>query len=164
MVTTTTSPSRAASAGVAALAFGPRSCTTSARVSGPLLLLSTTSWPAVRASRATVVPMFPLPMNPQAVMVTSTARPDSSFRPRRRCPIRHDGVMSVPERSARNVVGGPLEECGTDPVTGFYRDGCCNTGPQDVGSHTVCAVVTADFLVHQQGVGNDLSTPRPEYG
>jgi len=49
-------------------------------------------------------------------------------------------------------------------MTGFYRDGCCNTGPQDAGSHTVCAVVTADFLVHQQGVGNDLSTPRPEYG
>jgi len=48
-------------------------------------------------------------------------------------------------------------------MTGFYRDGCCGTGPQDVGSHTVCAVVTADFLAHQQGVGNDLSTPRPEY-
>ena len=72
--------------------------------------------------------------------------------------------MSVPELSARNVLGGPLEECGRDPVTGFYRDGCCNTGPQDLGSHTVCAVVTADFLAHQQRVGNDLSTPRPEYG
>ena len=72
--------------------------------------------------------------------------------------------MSVPELSARNVLGGPLEECGRDPVTGFFRDGCCTTGPQDVGSHTVCAVVTADFLAHQQRVGNDLSTPRPEYG
>jgi uncharacterized protein (DUF2237 family) len=71
--------------------------------------------------------------------------------------------MSVPEQSARNVVGGPLEECGTDPVTGFYRDGCCNSGPQDLGSHTVCAVVTAEFLAHQRGVGNDLSTPRPEF-
>ena len=71
--------------------------------------------------------------------------------------------MSVPEGPALNVLGGPLEECGTDPMTGFYRDGSCSTGPQDRGSHTVCAVVTADFLAHQQRVGNDLSTPRPEY-
>lgn len=71
--------------------------------------------------------------------------------------------MSLPAESARNVLGGLLEECGTDPMTGFYRDGCCNTGSQDLGSHTVCAVVTADFLAHQQRVGNDLSTPRPEY-
>jgi len=71
--------------------------------------------------------------------------------------------MSVTEPSPLNVLGGPLEECGTDPMTGFYRDGCCGTGAQDVGSHTVCAVVTADFLAHQQRVGNDLSTPRPEY-
>ena len=63
----------------------------------------------------------------------------------------------------RNVLGGELEPCGTDPVTGFYRDGCCTTGPEDVGSHTVCAVVTAEFLAHQQRVGNDLVTPRPEY-
>ena len=63
----------------------------------------------------------------------------------------------------RNVLGGELEPCGTDPVTGFYRDGCCSTGPEDVGSHTVCAVVTAEFLAHQQQVGNDLVTPRPEY-
>jgi uncharacterized protein len=71
--------------------------------------------------------------------------------------------MSLADGLALNVLGGPLEECGTDPMTGFYRDGCCGTGPQDVGSHTVCAVVTADFLAHQQSVGNDLSTPRPEY-
>ena len=64
----------------------------------------------------------------------------------------------------RNVLGGPLDECGTDPVTGFYRDGCCTSGPDDVGSHTVCTVVTAQFLDHQLSVGNDLSTPRPEYG
>ena len=64
----------------------------------------------------------------------------------------------------RNVFGEPLEPCGTDPVTGFYRDGCCNTGPDDTGSHTICAVVTAEFLEHQRGIGNDLSTPRPEYG
>ncbi|MDQ3430676.1 MAG: DUF2237 domain-containing protein [Actinomycetota bacterium] len=63
----------------------------------------------------------------------------------------------------RNVLGGALETCGTEPLTGFYRDGCCRTGPQDLGSHTVCAVATAEFLAHQQRVGNDLSTPRPEY-
>jgi uncharacterized protein (DUF2237 family) len=62
-----------------------------------------------------------------------------------------------------NVLGEPLQECGTDPVTGFYRDGCCTSGPEDLGSHTVCAVVTADFLAHQASVGNDLFTPRPEY-
>jgi uncharacterized protein (DUF2237 family) len=65
---------------------------------------------------------------------------------------------------ARNVLGAALEPCGTDPVTGFYRDGCCRTGPDDIGRHTVCAVVTAEFLRFQQQVGNDLSTPRPEWG
>lgn len=63
----------------------------------------------------------------------------------------------------RNVLRTELEPCGTDPVTGFYRDGCCTTGPQDLGSHTICAVVTSEFLAHQQSIGNDLSTPRPEY-
>ena len=63
-----------------------------------------------------------------------------------------------------NVLGEPLEECGTDPVTGFYRDGCCTSGPEDLGSHTVCAVMTAEFLAHQTSVGNDLVTPRPEFG
>jgi uncharacterized protein (DUF2237 family) len=62
-----------------------------------------------------------------------------------------------------NVLGGPLEPCGTDPMTGFYRDGCCSTGPEDRGSHTVCAVVTTQFLAHQRSVGNDLTTPRPEF-
>jgi len=62
-----------------------------------------------------------------------------------------------------NVLGEELEPCGADPMTGFYRDGCCTSGPEDVGSHTVCAVVTADFLEHQRSVGNDLSTPRPEW-
>lgn len=61
------------------------------------------------------------------------------------------------------MLGGELEVCGTDPLTGFYRDGCCDTGPEDLGSHTVCAVVTAEFLAHQQRTGNDLVTPRPEY-
>jgi uncharacterized protein (DUF2237 family) len=63
----------------------------------------------------------------------------------------------------RNVLGGELEPCGGDPLTGFYRDGCCRTGPEDQGSHTICAVVTAEFLEHQQRIGNDLITPVPEY-
>ena len=63
-----------------------------------------------------------------------------------------------------NVLGGPLEPCGLDPVTGFYRDGTCNAGPEDLGRHTICAVVTAEFLEHQRSIGNDLGTPRPEYG
>ena len=62
-----------------------------------------------------------------------------------------------------NVLGGELEVCGTDPMTGFTREGCCTTGPEDLGSHTICAVVTEQFLVHQRAVGNDLVTPRPEY-
>jgi len=65
--------------------------------------------------------------------------------------------------SERNVLGGELEPCGTDPLTGFYRDGCCSTGPEDLGSHTICAVVTAEFLEHQRMIGNDLSTPMPAY-
>jgi uncharacterized protein (DUF2237 family) len=64
----------------------------------------------------------------------------------------------------RNVLGGDLEPCGDDPVTGFYRDGCCNTGPEDLGSHTICAVVTAEFLEHQRRIGNDLSSPVPRFG
>jgi uncharacterized protein (DUF2237 family) len=64
----------------------------------------------------------------------------------------------------RNVLGGSLEVCSLEPLTGFYRDGYTNTGPDDVGSHTVCAVVTADFLAHQALIGNDLSTPMPQYG
>jgi uncharacterized protein len=63
----------------------------------------------------------------------------------------------------RNVLGDELEECGTDPLTGFYRDGCCATGPEDLGSHTICAVVTTDFLRHQKSIGNDLVTPIPAY-
>jgi len=66
--------------------------------------------------------------------------------------------------SELNVLGQPLEPCGTDPVTGFYRDGSCTCGPEDVGRHAVCAVMTAEFLEHQRLVGNDLVTPRPEWG
>jgi len=65
--------------------------------------------------------------------------------------------------SERNVLGGELQECGTDPVTGFFRDGCCNTGPADQGSHTICAVVTAEFLEHQRSIGNDLMTAVPQF-
>jgi uncharacterized protein (DUF2237 family) len=64
----------------------------------------------------------------------------------------------------RNVLGEELESCSTDPLTGFYRDGCCTTGPEDLGSHTICAVVTAEFLGHQRVIGNDLTTPMPQYG
>lgn len=60
-----------------------------------------------------------------------------------------------------NVLGGALEQGGTDPLTGFYRDGCCATGPEDLGWHTICAVMTTEFLAHQRSVGNDLSIARP---
>ncbi|TVR26752.1 MAG: DUF2237 domain-containing protein [Nitriliruptor sp.] len=63
----------------------------------------------------------------------------------------------------RNVLGGDLEPCSLDPLTGWFRDGSCRTGPEDLGSHTICAVVTAEFLAHQRAIGNDLSTPRPQF-
>jgi uncharacterized protein len=63
----------------------------------------------------------------------------------------------------RNVLGGELEPCSSDPLTGFYRDGCCRSGVEDVGSHTICAVVTEEFLEHQRSIGNDLSTPVPQF-
>ena len=62
-----------------------------------------------------------------------------------------------------NVLGGRLLTCSTQPLTGFFRDGCCHTGPQDGGSHTVCAIMTDEFLAYSQMAGNDLSTPRPEF-
>jgi hypothetical protein len=65
---------------------------------------------------------------------------------------------------ARNVLGGELEECSRDPLTGFYRNGCCDTGGDDLGVHVVCAQVTAEFLEFSTRAGNDLATPRPEYG
>ncbi len=63
-----------------------------------------------------------------------------------------------------NVLGEPLKPCSTDPMTGFFRDGCCNTGRQDHGRHTVCVLVTEEFLAFSKVRGNDLSTPRPEFG
>ena len=68
------------------------------------------------------------------------------------------------DADAKNVLGGELIPCSLDPVTGFFRNGCCETGPHDVGLHTVCAVMTAEFLAFSKMVGNDLSTPMPEYG
>ena len=67
-------------------------------------------------------------------------------------------------RPSRNVFGEPLQACSTAPVTGFFRNGCCDTSDQDVGSHTVCAVMTEDFLQFSKSRGNDLSTPLPDFG
>ena len=66
------------------------------------------------------------------------------------------------DEASRNVLGGELKSCSADPVTGFYRNGCCETGPHDLGMHTVCAVMTAEFLSFSAAAGNDLSTPRPD--
>ena len=65
---------------------------------------------------------------------------------------------------ARNVLGTELIPCSQDPVTGFFRNGCCETGPEDLGLHTVCAVMSQEFLAYSKAAGNDLSTPMPEYG
>jgi len=77
-------------------------------------------------------------------------------------PADHDFTREDPE--ALNVLGGELLPCSLQPRTGFFRNGCCETGPEDVGLHTVCAVMTAEFLAYSKSVGNDLSTPIPEYG
>ncbi len=68
------------------------------------------------------------------------------------------------QRPSKNVLGGPLATCAINPRTGFFRDGCCNTGPQDIGSHTVCILATAEFLAFSKSRGNDLSTPHPQFG
>jgi uncharacterized protein (DUF2237 family) len=73
-------------------------------------------------------------------------------------------IRSVAREADRNVVGGELLECSSEPLTGFFRDGCCATGPEDVGSHTVCAIVTEEFLSFSRRRGNDLSTPQPGLG
>jgi uncharacterized protein len=79
--------------------------------------------------------------------------------------LRDDRTDGGDRRPAvRNVLGEPLEICSIKPMTGFYRDGCCNTGREDAGSHTVCAVLTSDFLEFSKLRGNDLSTPMPEFG
>ena len=71
--------------------------------------------------------------------------------------------MALTKAESVNVLGGPLEPCSHDPMTGFFRDGACNTCAEDHGSHTVCAVMTAEFLAFSKYIGNDLSTPRPEF-
>ena len=71
--------------------------------------------------------------------------------------------MSPTNSIARNVLGEPLVACSFDPLTGFYRDGCCKTGPEDTGSHLVGAIMTEEFLQFSSRVGNDLSTPRPQW-
>jgi uncharacterized protein len=79
--------------------------------------------------------------------------------------FREDGSSGGGRRlPPRNVFGEPIETCSASPNTGFYRDGCCNTGAEDVGSHTVCIVATAEFLDFSRSRGNDLSTPLPQYG
>lgn len=78
-------------------------------------------------------------------------------------PVPAPGNLAMPT-NAKNVLGGPLQTCSTNPLTGFYRDGCCNTGAEDEGLHTICCHVTAEFLAHQQYIGNDLSTPFPTFG
>ena len=77
-------------------------------------------------------------------------------------PADHDFTREDPE--ALNVLGGELLPCSLQPRTGFFRNGCCETGPEDVGLHTVCAVMTAEFLAYSKSVGNDLSTPMPQFG
>ena len=77
---------------------------------------------------------------------------------------RGDGRPGGGRRPSRNVLGGPLETCSIKPMTGFFRNGCCDTGAEDRGSHTVCVVMTAEFLAFSKAQGNDLSTPMPEYG
>ncbi|MEL0293259.1 MAG: DUF2237 domain-containing protein, partial [Alphaproteobacteria bacterium] len=74
-----------------------------------------------------------------------------------------DGGSGRPE-GQKNVLGGPLASCSHDPLTGFFRDGCCHTGPHDRGLHTVCAIMTTEFLAFSKAAGNDLSTPMPQFG
>src|SRR3954453_4002601 len=73
-----------------------------------------------------------------------------------------NGVVKQPK--AKNVLGGKLATCSTTPMTGFFRDGCCNTGPEDVGSNTVCVVLKTEFLAFSKGAGNDRSTPNLKWG
>jgi uncharacterized protein (DUF2237 family) len=81
-----------------------------------------------------------------------------------RVPFDRSGALWSDEGMATNVLGGELQPCSTDPLTGFYRDGCCNTGAEDVGVHTVCCVVTEEFLDFSLSQGNDLLTAMPAYG
>jgi uncharacterized protein len=75
-----------------------------------------------------------------------------------------EGGRRPGRRPGRNVLGGPIGLCSNEPMTGFFRNGCCETSPEDLGSHTVCAVLTEEFLAFSKAQGNDLSTPVPEFG
>jgi uncharacterized protein (DUF2237 family) len=77
---------------------------------------------------------------------------------------RESGGREFRRAASRNVFGAPLENCSTKPLTGFFRNGCCDTGPDDMGSHTVCVVMTEEFLRFSKSRGNDLSTPVPAFG
>jgi uncharacterized protein (DUF2237 family) len=90
--------------------------------------------------------------------------PDRSGRASRAGKVRWAWEGVEMKEPSVNVLGEPLQPCSTDPVTGFFRNGCCDTGPMDRGLHTVCATMTAEFLALSKYLGNDLSTPRPEYG
>ena len=120
-----------------------------------------------RSARSSCRPPGRARPSPGPCSSTPTARPRSSTTSSPRCSERTRERYWSHDRGAwtmnGNVLGGELEPCGTDPVTGFFRDGCCSTGPEDVGSHTVCAVVSSEFLEHQRSIGNDLSTPMPQY-
>ena len=78
--------------------------------------------------------------------------------------LRDDNAKGGGRRAPRNVLGEPLDICSFKPMTGFYRDGCCNTGREDIGRHTVCVVMTSAFLEFSKSRGNDLSTPQPKFG
>ena len=87
------------------------------------------------------------------------------MKPKDTAMLRDDSNNGVGRRHIpRNALGEPLEDCSSKPMTGFYRDGCCNTGREDIGSHTVCVVMTSAFLDFSKSRGNDLSTPVPEFG
>ena len=105
----------------------------------------------------------------EQLAIDSCANPgascDAQVRPKGKAMLRDDSNNGSGRRPApRNVLGEPLEICSINPMSGFYRDGCCNTGREDIGSHTVCAVMTAAFLEFSKSRGNDLSTPLPEVG
>lgn len=78
-------------------------------------------------------------------------------------PIHSNGHSKILPQQPRNVLGGPLQPCSTDPLTGFYRDGCCNVGPDDTGVHAVCIVATSEFLAFSKSRGNNLSDPAPGF-
>lgn len=96
------------------------------------------------------------------VITTSILAPDAMGQQCER-PSEESKMAKEKKSESRNVLGQPLQQCGCTPMTGFYRDGFCETGARDLGSHTVCAVMTEEFLSFTKTRGNDLSTPAPHY-